>query len=508
MQFQIFFDKNKTNIDTIYDFCALCFEYLDANTGDFELFAGEYLTVHEESERANPNLDKQEKFQGKIFQFLKKELRGKKLFGEIVDQIVGWTGEASDNLTPYGDAKKNRLVPVYFLLLAMDRYLGVREVKVRLTSPMNQGYAKKVYVYLKPEPDIMQEAREQLGYGAYIEKREINSDLQHMTVVSKKLFPKRRNPLRIVPIRVDNNCLRMSEKKLKIAVIPFNGFQITDFKYKAGGLFEVRYTEEYHELYLKRALSLLEKAVEQGANIVLFPEYVCSPKIQEGVRDYLREKYRETSGQPGELLFVVAGTGWEKESSNNILRIYDRAGNELGAYYKFTKFRNDKGVENLRNPGKRSTIVYAEGIGMFMPAICRDISDGKEIEDLVRVFKPFCMLVPAWSPSMVRGFEKQFERLVAETYGCAVLCNACEPMVTNGTKRQRCGLFAVSAKKEDKSKIEGKCTYLVRERGCEKKCAKEGCVFLLDLDFSADNVRENQVLKSNKEQIKCPLWNC
>lgn len=508
MRFQTYINRNKASIDTIYDFCALCFEYLDANTGDFELFAGEYLTVHEESERVNPNLDKLKKFQEGIFSFIKKELGKRKLFEEIAEQIVEWTGEVSDNLTPYGDTKRNRLVPVYFLLLAVDRYLGVREVRARMTFPMNKGYAKKVYVYLKPKPDIMQEAREQLGYGAYIEKREINSDLQHMTVVPKKMFPKGKEPLRIVPIRMDNNCLRMGERKLKIAVIPFNGFRITNFEYKAGGLFGVRYAEEYHGLYLKRAVSLLEKAVEQGANIVLFPEYVCSPEIQEGIRDYLREKYQETAGQSGKLLFVVAGTGWEKESSNNILRIYDKAGNELGAYYKFTKFQNEKNVENLRNPGKQSTIVYVEGIGMFMPAICRDISDGKEIEDLVRVFKPFCMLVPAWSPSIKRGFEKQFEELVAETYGCAVLCNSCEPVVMNGTKRQRCGLFAVSAKKEEKSKIEGNCTYLVRKRGCEKKCAEEGCIFLLDLDFSADKVRANQVLKSNKEQIKCPLWNC
>lgn len=120
------------------------------------------------------------------------------------------------------------------------------------------------------------------------------------------------------------------------------------------------------------------------------------------------------------LLFVVAGSGWS-EDDNNVACIYSYKGKLLGKQYKSVKFHKEddvgKGyVEGLKNPGLENTICEAEGMGQFMFAICRDVSERSNTREMARIFRPQFLLVPAWSPSVHNGFKEQFCEIVAQNH--------------------------------------------------------------------------------------------
>ena len=90
------------------------------------------------------------------------------------------------------------------------------------------------------------------------------------------------------------------------------------------------------------------------------------------------------------------------------MRILDVWADEIGKYYKnspYTKKKRGKYgyemYEALSDPGKYCDLIAVEGIGTFLPAICRDVIDGKYTEEIVRLLHPFCVVISAWSPSIM-----------------------------------------------------------------------------------------------------------
>lgn len=297
-------------------------------------------------------------------------------------------------------------------------------------------------------------------------------------------------------------------KKLKIAVIPFEKVAMTEFPVRKGAVFEVEYTAWHKKNAISIALKLLDEAIKQQANIVIFPEFVCSMELQEAMQEHLQQCYKKSPRSMKTLLFVVAGSGWT-EDDNNVSCIFSYNGRLLGRqykqvnYYKIDDVSKKGHVEGLENPGQEMTICEVEGIGQIMFAICRDVSERGNTGQLARIFRPQFLLVPAWSPSVHNGFEQQFEEIIEQNHRtCCVVCNCCEAFGTFGEKKKLNGIIATPYKEE--SLVRGMVSPLERGNVCWQDGACGSCLFLVELDFS--NIQNEQlkiVKKITRRKLKC-----
>lgn len=163
------------------------------------------------------------------------------------------------------------------------------------------------------------------------------------------------------------------------------GNEITMTEYDADGSVLSVQNKEYDSDNITKALTLLESAIRCKANIIIFPEFVCCPEVQEAIGSYLRETYQKTPEKMSVLLMVIAGSGWT-DDDNNVARVYSYSGILLGKYYKYAAFDDkekdsqtgmskERLIEGLHDPGKESIIVEIPDIGIVMTAICRNISN-------------------------------------------------------------------------------------------------------------------------------------
>lgn len=219
--------------------------------------------------------------------------------------------------------------------------------------------------------------------------------------------------------------LELIDNVLKVALIPFWGQQITDFKWTDGAKFVIRYSEQYIDFATKRAIALLEAAIDRKANIIVFPEFVCAPLVQCRIGEYLLDQYRRAPLRLKELIFVMAGSGWTNDN-NNVMNMFDRCGNTIGEYYKYSKFWKDSSLEGLSDPGKKCTIIDVPGLGRILPSICRDISNKEYTEGLIDSFRPFLLFTSAWSTSVEGGFKNQYDFFAKRYMVTSMLCNCCE----------------------------------------------------------------------------------
>lgn len=200
-------------------------------------------------------------------------------------------------------------------------------------------------------------------------------------------------------------------------------------------------------------------------------------------------------------MLVFAGTTWT-EDGNNVMRILDAWGEEIGEYYKyssFTKPKKDKHgfeiCEALRNPGKRCDIMAIEHIGLFLPAICRDVIDGEYTEHLAHRFFPVFTIIAAWSPSLAQFVERQKE-LANKYFVSSVLANACSSIRKKALKIGNGGIVS------KKGTIAGMFKKDIKREGCTVNCNAGKCFYILDYDFSFEDKRKNTDIKIIRYQIE------
>lgn len=286
---------------------------------------------------------------------------------------------------------------------------------------------------------------------------------------------------------------------MKIAVIPFSKDKMLEFPAENGGLFHVEYEEEHLKTGAERAKKLLESAIEQKANIIIFPEYICSREVQDAIQNRLKEIYENKSEREkvSALLLVVAGSCWT-EDCNNVSRIFSYSGRRIGDHYKHCVFWNAKNkdnvmVEDLANPGKETTIVDITGVGKILIGICRDISERSYTRVLAKDFMPQLLLVPAWSRSVHNGFEEQFREIIAENHRtCSVLCNCCAALKNEDKFNVEVGMVVTPYK--EKTVVVGNTDMICRDEGCIKKCKDNACIFIVDMNFEYNMVMSKSMV--------------
>ena len=278
---------------------------------------------------------------------------------------------------------------------------------------------------------------------------------------------------------------------------------MTKFIKLEGSLFTVDHIKKYDEIYTAVALNVLERGIAEKANIIVFPEYMITKSIENKIVKYLIE---HRDNYPW-LMFVVAGSQWVSEGdfTNNVSSVFNSTGQLLGKTYKFSEYASyeigsliEKSVDNyterLINPGKEILILDIERVGRFAFAICRDVCDegiNSLTDRIVSVFRPDFLIVPAWSRSIQRAFNKKFKNYASQGV-VSILCNCCEAIDSDSIVRS---LVGYPVKKNIKSKYLSGETKSIEclEIKNGKECHQNQCLFFIDIDLTENNLTQGSV---------------
>ena len=271
---------------------------------------------------------------------------------------------------------------------------------------------------------------------------------------------------------------------------------------------------------VQRVIALLQSAINGNTNIIVFPEFIMSPKMFKGIKNHLKKL---DSAQKSNLFLVLAGTcyHWDKEKGNNILHILNANGVEIGSYYKHSPFlmqaeekihgallqpkeeadlqaqpeqetnshRQRRYLENceiLSDPGKECTIIDVDVVGRILPAICRDVIDG-QTESLSNLFVPSFLVVPAWSQS-ITSFDTRFLTLANTIHTVSLLCNCCNAV--KGIDKKVTGKIVVPQKQG--TRMDALPQDITRVKDCTLFCQNHGgCVVQVEISFAKSNPQVN-----------------
>lgn len=507
MAFEDKFKDNIEKLENVYDMVSFCYDFLKNQVTNETAFLANYIFQNEEASICNPNLRILEKFQTEVMDILKQQDKNGWIFQQCKEKIVVLSQKISGRLQIYMDSNLNDATIPFFILMAVNIYVLEKRGKCKNPGPLNVQYQEKTYVYLNINESLLQEAAYLLEFGQPIQNETIRKQLGNLHILQKDELRPNSEPIKIVQFAIPEDDKGRQEilrtKKLKIAIIPFGREKMLEFPIESGASFNVKYNEWHKVFGIRRALRLLEEAIKKRANVIIFPEYICSEEIQVEIQKYLQEKMDKNSSSLKRLLLVVAGSAWTFDN-NNVSVLYQYNGKQLGKQYKGENFsdikkENRQMIENLSNPGKENIIVDINGIGKIMVAICRDVSNRGYLRRMTEIFKPQFLFVPAWSPSVNKGFREQLKEITAFNYcTCGIVCNCCEALEA-GTSFKRENGVAVTPYKVG-SVVEGKEDIIYRkEDKCSELCNENGCIFILEHDFSYGTVQKGKIIRQMKQ---------
>lgn len=509
--------KQQSKIESIYDFAAFNYMFLLEKIRQQDIFLGIYIMENERAKLKNPNLGRLREFSQAMQDKLSYHVENGILFCAGLSELKQMVEDLENSLQQYGEEIFNQATIPYFILCTLDRYIGDRyrqgKWKNSKQEPLNQNFQDGVYVYLDVEGNFtdsewrIENNTIESECSKTIQKACVRDNIENLIFIEHDELPGKVGIPKVVSLWMSGDKQKewIERKKLKIAVVPFsNETSGLEVLYDYGACFHIEYTDDYKIWGKKRAVALLELAVQKQANIVIFPEFVCCREIQEAIQNRLTEMFRSNFCGISSLLFVCAGSGWTSDS-NNVAVLYSYDGHFLGKQYKYSKYHNFKDkqnaqFENLQDPGKETTILQINGLGKVMTGICRDIVDREYIRQLIGIFSPQMLITPAWSNSINKGFLGQFKEFASISQRtCSVLCNCCAALSGKRKFRTDIGIFITLQQKE--SLLEGKEDKIRRcEKSCICNCRTGGCLFLAEISFVEEAVKLGKMMRK-LEQI-------
>lgn len=393
-------------------------------------------------------------------------------------------------------------------LTDLDEYPSLKYV----SGPLNCGDSlEQCLVYLKSPNSLMRESRKE--FRRPLTSDRIGSLMSSILLIKRdKLLTKGQEPPRIIHITLPEELKKvlLMNKVIKIFSIPYIGFRTIQFHVlgnpepcksddEINGPFYVEYPSEEEGSDVNRILALLKLAVQNGAHIIIFPEFIMNEKMKDALRECLCAM---CSADRNNLLLVLAGTCFHKEGEktfHNILHLFDACGNEIGCCYKFSPFRIGHAAdaekdaseqfeffqccETLSVPGKECTLIDIDGVGRILPLICRDVTDGIRLHLLSDAFDPDMILISAWSRSVSTFCNRLEEQANTHLIG-SLLCNCCNAVPDKNGNSVRTGLLCLPHK-SDSGAMDATFHFIERPSNCASTCRSHGgCVVPIVIDFS------------------------
>lgn len=474
------FEKYLRETDSIYDLIANCFGILCDNIENHQAFIGEYMSEGV-GVLNNPNLKMLKTFSERIMDIVSGYEPS--TYDVVKEQILETIREL--NLEDYLDERLNQLTVIYCILSAIDCIAMEWRIQWMhpLLGPLDKNGKTNYRVYFSPRDTL----HEQFVDG--IKRKRVSASKLFENFTNFRFVDERcwREEIAIPQVRfvrLPKHVVQdfKTRRKLKVAVIPVSKEMNFEFAGVRGCGVGVKYLPEMEKREGERICDCIEKAAKQGAHMIILPEYTISPLISKKVKIFMGKMYRERKEEMN-LLLVFAGSTWT-EDNNNVMEILDAMGNVLGEYYKYSPFTKEKAgeygfeqYEALANPGKRCDLIGIEGVGVVLPAICRDVIDGEYTVKLAEMLLPIFVAIASWSPS-VASFKPRMEELANKYFSSAILCNACSAVQQ---KQEKVGMGSIVTKQET---IAGCDFKNINRADCGMLCEESTCVYFLEYDFS------------------------
>ena len=412
------------------------------------------------------------------------------------------------NLRPWGDQRQNAITPYFAVLKGIDIACQNNRDLLNLgkSGPMNDGRADDgIGVYLKPKSSYIDRLMAQSGTERIFENK-INDQFKRLAFFNNP-YPVNTELPRIVNVIPPKSASMPSEKNpLRIGMAAFSGKEVIDAKgpdspaetTPAGGAtFRIEYSPGYDSRYADGVAKAVDDALSNKCHILVFPELMITP----GLRQVIKAKLSKATAPS--LFLIVAGSAWEND--NNVCHLLDGFGNDIGVYYKYSRFetgasysRPDRRllVEGLATPGKRCTLVNVQGFGLVLPSICKDlVSEDERTVQLARAFRPILVCCPAYSGSIDHAFEQPTGSIVERSLAMVCISNCCgaRKLRDGGEEEERFSAIAApgykvyadgSNSETHQARIEKKEAW--KTRACLASCQNNGsCLFVAQIDYRA-----------------------
>ena len=389
---------------------------------------------------------------------------------------------------------------LYILLLACDNYAQAdsqNRYPRGYSGPLNSALLDRVRLYFASDRSLFSQTMESLRISPQDTHTPVLQDkMSAVRFIEATQIDSSHNVV-ISAYRMDPalECIKNNGNRLRLAIAPFIGQKVTEFPLIEGtAKFIPCHSEEYVKEGVRSIIRIMEKALEKGCNIIIFPEYMIEAEMVQAIRDFLDSKSCK------ELLFVAAGTRWTSENANELL-ILDMHGEIIGRYHKYAPFSEYRKIgktgqsvrltENLQNPGDEISLIDIKDIGRFAFAICRDVCVTKGepnalTSSIINRLQPNFLIVPAWSGSIESGFNDQFKAF-GEERTVSILCNCCEPIAISShhdSLQTRILVGTPCKDNPDKSCVSGKTEAVCCDEKFSDKCPHRDCFFIIELDLS------------------------
>ena len=487
-------DRHLTKLkkaETVFDMAAICYDILtqelDNPVGFISKYVDEY--IDEKKVESNPNITQLTEFADDVADSL--EEYPKSTFQEkkqgIIDKIQRMELEA------FGQKNENILSVVFTLLSAIDSVIPMWNlIQWGDRQPLNKGDSLGKYIVYPTGECIHEELIQKIGR----ERKTvpgIDENLNNLIILDRMKFPRKAELPKLSYLERKSE----DEKEIKIAIIAGIDGQHFTTKRTVGSREQIVYKEEMQEQTGKLICQKMYRAIENGAEFIVLPEFCTSNEILNMIKTKLGEWKRDKYLQ-SKLIAVFPGSTWTEEN-DNVQFLLDASGRIIGQYYKSVPFRKrkkdkeNKGyeiTEALEHLGYRSTFLYVNGLGYVLPATCRDVIDGVYTDYYVEKFTPTLLIVPAWSASG-GSFEKPLKQYAADYFTNSVFCNGCGAL-----RKQSTIIGGATAIGKKKTAAAGVYAPIKKPVECVRPCDTM-CSYMLQIKLSPDNIdMENRITTS------------
>ncbi len=446
----------------VFDFLSSAMELVDDHTPEEAYFISHYIMGHK-------NFGTLTSFVSKLLQ-----TRGK-VYSEVKVRIV----EKIESLNFDTYAPDDTLVS-YAVLFAIMRGIDLSYPNCfsvsKTLGPLDNDGNHRYRVYRRIINSLNSDFVEWLGRERFKGKSIIQSFRNFFFLDTLIWNTKKTNSIPMgvlvetssIKTRID---LMKKSKKLIVGISPFcNKANFTTPTVEANYK-RVLYNSDQtaHCEYAKR---ILDNASEAKCDILVFPEYSASPEVLKTIQEKLNSLFRTKNHTP---FLTFAGSQWTP-SDENIQSVFNHTGSLLGKYSKYSNFRSEEDNEYLKKPGANCTFFGIEGIGVFLPSICRDIIDRDYTRDLSGVIFPLMVINSAFSASVNHTTEPCYN-IGYELLANSVFCNSCSAIKSEETKYiGHCHIIT----KEDSIPYPypGK---VMRDSHCER--CEHGCLYIAEFFF-------------------------
>lgn len=460
--------------ETVFDMVAICYDMLIRKLDNPIVFISKYMDEY--TAVNNPNIELLKKFSDEMADLLenysKSTFQNKKQI--IIDKMQHM------ELLTFGQKKENILSVIFSLLSVIDSMVPMWNLfDMRDHQPLNKGDSLKKYIVFPAKEGIHEDLIRVIGRERKTTSG-IDENLNNIIVLDRSKLPKKSEVPKL------NYLERRSQNRETIRLAMIVGIDGKHFTAEPiiGSAEKITYIEDLQGMMGEMICQKMHKAIEDGAEFVILPEFCASPQILTMIKSRLKE-WKKDKTVHTDLIAVFPGSTWTDEN-DNVQFLLDAEGRNLGSYYKTTPFRKKKEnvgytiTEALAHPGYRSTFLYVNGLGYVLPATCRDVIDGTYTDYYVKKFTPTLLIVPAWSSSG-RSFEKPLTRYAADHFTNSVFCNGCGALVRQSTVL---GGAAVLGKKV--TVTAGVYESVKRPPNCTKPCNRM-CTYMLEMKLSPTN---------------------